>query len=436
MLVALLTLLVATAPAPESKCHAVINLADGVHLSVTIDGAPTIASGLGWIAHDGARSWSVFRVTHEQHKKSPHGTLAVTWDELFAQQLPDGIPVRLAGDDPGLEAPQSDDAGNDWQLSEDASVVSIIGPFVSVTLGAYGFTGGAHERDEPAAGIFDLRGNEGRQSLLAIIGARAAKPFAAAVAEAAKAYRDDGGQGAEPSFDEATHATLVFEGDTLTAQATLDCCMWVENHNQVPVSAELVAMPAPLTAYGTLKVGRPLHFVAPDQCGSLAIDSGGVIVVPKSGVTTTLPYPNGKPSKLIGVTWLRAPPVVELRDAKRTWSDPSDDLAAAIKATKDKDYTTAVARFHDVLAVEPLNTKAAAGLGYALLLAKDYRASVTASRLALGCDPDDAQRGAIGYNLGMALEALGDKAGARKAFTDSLAARPNATVQKRLDALD
>ncbi len=145
---------------------------------------------------------------------------------------------------------------------------------------------------------------------------------------------------------------------------------------------------------------------------ALSLDATPV-VVSKGGVRMTVAFPT-----------------------ERTWWDPSDALSAAIRAAKDMDYTTASERFHDVLAVEPLNTKAAAGLGYALFLAKDYRASVAASRMALAFDPDKAQRGAIGFNLGKALEALGDKTGARKAYIDSLTARPNATVQKHLDALD
>ncbi|MFO0747371.1 MAG: tetratricopeptide repeat protein [Myxococcota bacterium] len=54
---------------------------------------------------------------------------------------------------------------------------------------------------------------------------------------------------------------------------------------------------------------------------------------------------------------------------------------------------------------------------------------------ALRRKPSDATRGAILFNLGLIAEKRGDPAEARRLYRESLAARPNATVRKRLDAL-
>ena len=111
------------------------------------------------------------------------------------------------------------------------------------------------------------------------------------------------------------------------------------------------------------------------------------------------------------------------------------DLATGRKAVKAKDYAAGIAAYEAALKIVPTSTSVLGELGWALFLAGKLEPAEDKTREALYESSSAKQIGALRYNLGRIAEAQGDKDAARRAYTESLAYRVNATVEKRLDAV-
>lgn len=116
-------------------------------------------------------------------------------------------------------------------------------------------------------------------------------------------------------------------------------------------------------------------------------------------------------------------------------SSPKDALRRGRQLAKDGQWKEAAAAFRAATEASPDDALLLSELGWALLNAGDQRASAEASQHALEVVTEPRLKAQIFYNLGRALEAQDDRAGAKKRYEESLALRSNRTVEARLEAL-
>ncbi|MFV8752287.1 tetratricopeptide repeat protein [Nannocystaceae bacterium ST9] len=105
------------------------------------------------------------------------------------------------------------------------------------------------------------------------------------------------------------------------------------------------------------------------------------------------------------------------------------------KLTKEGKHEAGIKLYHEALAIEPSNPAALAELGWAALQANQLDLAQGATSQALIFSRKADQQGMILYNLGRVAEARSQTDDAIAHYRESLARRPNATVQKRLDDL-
>lgn len=103
-------------------------------------------------------------------------------------------------------------------------------------------------------------------------------------------------------------------------------------------------------------------------------------------------------------------------------------------AAKKNDHAAAAAATERALALQPGDDRLLSELGWQRFLAKDLVRAEAATRQAIAVG--GRARPASLYNLGRILEEKGDKPAAAKAYQESLALRPNRTVQQALARVD
>jgi tetratricopeptide (TPR) repeat protein len=110
-------------------------------------------------------------------------------------------------------------------------------------------------------------------------------------------------------------------------------------------------------------------------------------------------------------------------------------LNAGRELVKAKKYAEGIAELERALAIDPNDSRALSELGWAAFLSDDLPRAEAANEASVKYAANDRIKGASLYNLGRVSEKRGDTALARGYYEQSLAARPNKIVQKRLDAL-
>src|SRR5215470_3007299 len=110
-------------------------------------------------------------------------------------------------------------------------------------------------------------------------------------------------------------------------------------------------------------------------------------------------------------------------------ADPKGLLRKGRDLQGAKKYAEAIAAFEEALKLQPDDPTVLGELGWTAYLMKDYAKAKDATQKAIARQPAPNIRGAALYNLGLIDEAKGDTAGAVTAYTESLRARPNATVR-------
>lgn len=101
-----------------------------------------------------------------------------------------------------------------------------------------------------------------------------------------------------------------------------------------------------------------------------------------------------------------------------------------------KQFAQASAAFEACLAIVPDDPVALGELGWTQYLANELDKAEATTRKAIANEGAPAVRGATLYNLGVVQQARGDQPGAIASYTQSLQARPNATVRAALKQLD
>ncbi len=120
---------------------------------------------------------------------------------------------------------------------------------------------------------------------------------------------------------------------------------------------------------------------------------------------------------------------------------PVDPAAATahVKAGRtlgrDKKWREAAAELEKAVAADPTDARAWSELGWAAFQAGDLARAKTANETSVARATDDNLKAASLYNLGRIFEKQQDYDAARARYAESLALRPNATVQRRHDAL-
>jgi tetratricopeptide (TPR) repeat protein len=94
-----------------------------------------------------------------------------------------------------------------------------------------------------------------------------------------------------------------------------------------------------------------------------------------------------------------------------------------------------IALFEEALALRPGDPRLLVELGWAAFLAGDLQRAEAATAQGLPGARGKPSEGAALYNLGRIAEQRGDKDEAARRYRESLSARPNAAVEKRLSAL-
>ncbi|MEZ4267558.1 MAG: tetratricopeptide repeat protein [Myxococcota bacterium] len=111
-------------------------------------------------------------------------------------------------------------------------------------------------------------------------------------------------------------------------------------------------------------------------------------------------------------------------------------VTALVKAGRDlsnqKDYSAAIAKFSEAIAIDGSVATAWSGRGYANLRNKTLDAAKTDLKRALEIGGDAIFEAQVQYNLGLVAEQQNDKPGARAAFERSLELRPHKSVEKAL----
>lgn len=130
-----------------------------------------------------------------------------------------------------------------------------------------------------------------------------------------------------------------------------------------------------------------------------------------------------------------APPQSSSRPSSAALPDESAyrrTLARGRARHRAGDYPGAIAAFEQALAMRPGDSPILVEMGWAALFAGDLERSAALQRLALAQSRDPELRGAAAYNLGRALEAMGQRERAAEAYQDSLRVRTSSVVERRL----
>lgn len=111
-----------------------------------------------------------------------------------------------------------------------------------------------------------------------------------------------------------------------------------------------------------------------------------------------------------------------------------DALVKAGRAlSNQKDYSAAIAKFSEAIAIDGAVAEAWSGRGFANLRNKTLDAAKVDLKRALEIGGDAIFEAQVQYNLGVVAEQQGDKASARMAFEKSLELRPHKSVEKALE---
>lgn len=110
-------------------------------------------------------------------------------------------------------------------------------------------------------------------------------------------------------------------------------------------------------------------------------------------------------------------------------------LSGGRKLAKAGALADAKAAFEAALRLRAEDATALSELGYVELKLGNADAALAITDRAIAAAADPKLKAASLYNRGRLLEQRGDLPGAKAAYTESLALRPNATVQARLDKL-
>lgn len=128
----------------------------------------------------------------------------------------------------------------------------------------------------------------------------------------------------------------------------------------------------------------------------------------------------------------KTPPAPPTKAVRRDFRGRMKQGRALVKQGK---YAEGMAEFEAALKRVPDNARALSELGWAAFKANHLTRSIEASRKAVDGETDPRVAAASLYNLGRALEAKGDRAGALAAYEESLDRRPNQTVLDRFHTL-
>ncbi len=120
---------------------------------------------------------------------------------------------------------------------------------------------------------------------------------------------------------------------------------------------------------------------------------------------------------------------------KEQLADYRKHVKAGWALQKQSKWADATKEFSAALVALPADQRALTELGWSAMNAGDFVTARKADEEAIVVSVDPKVEASSYYNLGLVQEKTGDKDGARRSFTLSLALRPNKTVHDELDNL-
>lgn len=125
----------------------------------------------------------------------------------------------------------------------------------------------------------------------------------------------------------------------------------------------------------------------------------------------------------------KAAPTPLTREARAEYHQ---HLEQGRKLAKAQEWAKAIVELEAALAVIPGDDRALGELSWAAFSSGDHAKARSSAKAAVLAASNPKIKGASLYNLGRAEEALGELAAAKSAYEQSIAARPNEVVRKRL----
>jgi hypothetical protein len=141
------------------------------------------------------------------------------------------------------------------------------------------------------------------------------------------------------------------------------------------------------------------------------------------------PVPVPKPAPVVVADAGKPPPT------KDQLADYKKHMKAGWAQQKQKAWADAVKEFEAALVALPADQRGLSELGWSAMNAGDFVKARKADEEAIVVAVDPKVQASSYYNLGLVQEKTGDKDGAKRSYTLSLALRPNKTVHDALDGL-
>jgi hypothetical protein len=315
-------------PTAQSTCRALVNLTlpDGPGVAdVKIAATSTLETGRGaYVMVADSQTFAVQLAKFSVTDKNKIGSLIREWDEISITPIPGGTAKIVSKFEPEVVLPDADSMAPEFDMQVGLSISSLIGPYLSLSVGASGFTGGAHGYDD--SHYVTLKMPDGAAFPLDALKTEAMAEITAKIAKDDEARRAEVGEDAEklPIPEQFTQWSFALgeEGQPgLFANHLLSCCTWVENHNLHELDVQLSKVPSVLQSHLTLSADNK-WIEAPNGCGAVSIEGNTVKVrAGKDGATQDL----GQAGQVVGVYWV---------DEKNAFSAKSLPTPIA-KVTKD-----------------------------------------------------------------------------------------------------
>lgn len=409
----LLALLALAPAAHAAPCRALLNFETtepGVGRYVVLDapatGAPSAFRGLA--LGEGATVVRLDVVPGGQNKP-------LYEDRFDTLQTVGSAPVKWYGGSAGFEgAPEPGSPGWDFDLT--VMVTGVFGPYISVASEGGGYLGGAHGVDDPNQATL----KDGKPvDLAGILDGEALNTARAAIAAEAK-LRDGWPEGPDPKELTLAGAALMPSPTGLRLHKTLFCCSWAENHNRWELEVPV-------------KPAAPFAALAPDAQGVIPGPAACAlpVQVAKGRVMVGGRDVGAAPGRLLGAAWVDA-------TAPKLAPIPGDPSAALALLKRSRGQMTDQHRQTLLEAARHAdfwNAEVLAEAGWTAFKLGQRDRAVHLTRLALEQAADPALGARIRYNLGRIYEEHGEPRRAVGLYAASLAQRPNATVEKRLKAV-
>ena len=274
---------------------------------ISLGAAPVVEAASGLVLRIGADTYALQVAHFEEKSVGPHGSFAGTWDDLVVTKLPGGAAVTLTKNRVEPVLPEEGAPSNEYSTDNAMTVTGLVGSFVSLSGGLYGFTGGVHDFDDSRYWTLSLPGGE--VSELGFFEEVKGNLEARLVQEDTRRKAESPEEEPLPRPESLKNFGLALSDDRgtlgLRLLHNLECCSWAENHGLLALDVPLPKAPSALQA--SLRLSSDGAWVeAPDGCGAVSVQEGKLKVkVGKEGAAQEVAVPGASGAvRALGVYWI------------------------------------------------------------------------------------------------------------------------------------